>query len=150
MKAVKATGLVPVKMGRRVFGLPPKEAAAGVKSGGMEFFQIPEGIETIDVAGFEIVAAPKAEPLISTDGLVEIPDDWRIAHGTKRAMIAKAILGLEPKAKLPVPEGQDVAEFAVSVIEQELAKRAPPDVDPPVSTPPGTNPIPETPAQPDA
>lgn len=124
MKAVKKTGLVPVLIGRRVVGVPPADAVKGVAAGTMVLVDIPEGVETIDVAGHkppEKVVEPVAK---SDDGLIDIPDNWREVHGTKRAMLAKAILGLEPKAPLPAPEGVEVGDFAIQVIEEELARRA--------------------------
>ncbi len=132
MKVVAHTGLVPVSATRRfktkpagsIFGIPPEMVMEAVKSGDVELVDIPEGIETIEVEGFQFTAPPPAEVDPDDEDLVEIPDDWKTAHGSKRAMIAKAILGLEPKAKLPVPDGQDVAQFAYTVIEEELARRA--------------------------
>jgi hypothetical protein len=122
MKAVKKTGLVPVLIGRRVIGVPPADAIKGVAAGTMTLSTIPEGIETIDVAGQK--ASPKIEAApAQTDGLIDIPENWREAHGSKRAMLAKAILGLEPKAMLPAPEGVEVGAFAIQVIESELARR---------------------------
>ena len=167
MKVIAHTGLVPVTALRRfrnhsagsTFGVYPDIATQALKAGDVELAEIPEGIETIDVLGF-VVDEPKIEvPEVSTEGLVAIPDDWRTAHGSKRAMIAKAILGLEPKAKLPVQDGQDIADFAISVIETELARRAvpptdpvnpeviPPVADPVVTDPPTAEPTIETPAE---
>lgn len=123
MKAVASTGLVPVQVGERVFGVPPAIAAKGIDSGEFVLVEIPDGIETIDVAGVK-PPEKQVEPVeVSLDGLVAIPENWRSVHGGKRAMIAKAILGLEPKESLPTPEGVEISQFAIEVIEREVARR---------------------------
>lgn len=125
MKAVKKTGLVPVKHRGMVIGVPPVDAIKGVKSGEMELVPIRADIETIDVIGFDPdVAIKVVEPIVSAEGIIEIPEDWRTIHGVKRSVIAKKILGLEMGDKLPVADGQDVADAAIAVIEAELARRS--------------------------
>lgn len=169
MKVVAHTGLVPVKALRRfrnnpagaVFGVDPSLAVDALNAGDVELVEIPEGIEVIDLPDFGIPEQAPEVAVVLNEGLVEIPEDWRTAHGSKRAMIAKAILGLEPKAKLPVPDGQDVGQFAVSVIEAELVRRAvraevtqdqahadptPDETTPPPAPPAPVEPTPETPA----
>lgn len=151
MKAVKKTGLVPVMYRNKVIGVPPSDAIKGVKSGEMSLVTIRSDIETIDVLGAEKDVSVKDDIAPKVFDGVVIPDDWRTVHGTKRALIAKEILGIDPKEKLPAPEGVEIGDFAVSVIEAELEKRAAQESEPasaetdPAENPPVTNL--ETPAE---
>lgn len=152
MKVIAHTGLVPVRALRRfrnrssgaVFGIEPEIATKALKAGDVELVAIRSDLETFDY-GPEIEADP--EVVVAADqNLVEIPDDWRTVHGAKRAMLAKKILGLESSDKLPVPEGDDIGDFAISVIESELAKRAVADDAPADAEPTNSETSAETPS----
>lgn len=141
MKVIAHTGLVPVRALRRfrnrssgsVFGVEPKVATQALKDGDVELVAIRSDMETVDY-GFDPEAVAPEPVVVADHNVIEIPADWRTAHGAKRAMLAKKILGLESSDKLPVAEGEDIGDFAIAVIEAELAKRAGAD-DAPASEP---------------
>lgn len=132
MKVIAHTGLVPVKALRRfrnrpagaVFGVEPAIAVQAIKDGDVELFPIRSDMETSEYQGVAPTTAVPTETGEPEHAVVEIPDDWRTAHGTKRSLIAKAILGIDMKEKLPAPDGVEVGAYAIQVIEAELAKRA--------------------------
>ncbi|NEI70963.1 hypothetical protein GR212_15370 [Rhizobium lusitanum] len=119
MRVVKKTGLVPVhtKHDTKVFGVSPTVAAKGVAEGSLFLADIPEGVETTDVAA----PAPSVplEPL-EVDGVVQIPDNWEDLHYATKIALARSLLGGE----LPEIADKKPAEVARDIIQEEVARRA--------------------------
>lgn len=131
MKAIKATGLVPVRglvhtqfKAGTVFGLAPDKAIRALKDKEVELAPIPAGIETIEI-GFD---APEPAPEVAgiPDDAVEIPDNWDKPFGDgglqwmQLVKIAQTITG----AKLVVPDGAKAVDVAKDVIRTEIERRA--------------------------
>lgn len=143
MKVIAHTGLVPVKALRRfsnrpagaVFGVDPAVAVEAEKAGDVVLVPIRSDVETFDFPFSDQSEPISKEAEVPAVDLIEIPADWRTVHGAKRAMLAKKILRLEPSEKLPVAEGKDIGDFAIEVIEAELARRESAAGDPNAATP---------------
>lgn len=125
MKAIKKTGLVPVMVGKKIFGVRPADAIKGLANNEFVLADIPDGYETIDVAGYP-AKEPEVEIVADSDGdgLVDIPDGWETMHHLKQIAIAIAILGLEKGDKLPVTDDQKPAAVAAEIIKAEIERRA--------------------------
>lgn len=139
MKALKKTGLVPVKAKTRygnvnigeTFGLNPEIAAKGIALGELELVPISPVEETFDVPDPVIetkdeVAKLERKASGKVDGPVVIPEDWdapppKGLHHLQIGKLAKDILGIE---KLTPPDGVTITEFAKSVIRKELEQRS--------------------------
>ncbi|WPE19954.1 hypothetical protein ShzoTeo12_11340 [Shinella zoogloeoides] len=121
MKVVKATGLVPVHTAtdKRVFGVYPAQAAKGIQDGTLIAVEIPDDIETFEVA---LAPAPASAPAETPEDAeeVKIPDDWEALHWATQVVIAKGIL----KAELPDLSDKKPADVARDIIRDELARRA--------------------------
>jgi len=119
MLIVKRTGLVPVRSRQgKVFGVSPKAAADGVRDRIYSLVPIPDGIETIEVAG----PAPTAKVV---DGPVEydvpIPDDWQELHHLTRYKLARR---LDPDLK--AADGETKTQAADRVLAAEFESRKTP------------------------
>lgn len=117
MKAVKHTGLVPVKSAKTgaVFGVPPSAAAAGVAKNELTLVPIPDGIETIAVGGEPPASDAKVEGTVKP-GHPEIPENWEDMHHLQQIKLA---LKLQPGFQ---PEGEESkSEAAKRVIREALA-----------------------------
>jgi len=125
MKMVKKTGLVPVYAGKdvnHIFGVTPDAAKEGVENKTLFLVEIPEGIETEEVPGMEIVEPEE----FNSEGVV-IPPDWDELHHMKKVKLAQSILGDEYK----VPEGTKALDYAETAIREEIQRRADADGNPP-------------------
>ena len=130
MKVVAHTNLVPV---RRVggssfrepfdiFGVSPENAIAMVNSGEAELVEIPADTETYDFPDPTALVEELEEPEKDGDGdgLIDIPADWQTQHYIKQIHLAKALAG----DSYVVPDGERPTDYAVKVIEAEIARRA--------------------------
>lgn len=121
MKVVKKTGLVPVYTKNdadTVFGVPPQSAIEGVKAGTLFLFQIPDDVETFEIADGKPVAAVSEKP--EAPAVVQIPENWESLHHATIIRLAKDILG----DAFVVPDGKTAKEVAIEEIADEVERRA--------------------------
>lgn len=120
MKVVKRTGLVPVQTKKTgdIFGMPPKAAEIAFKAGEVTFVDPPAGIDFYEVI-LQKEKAPEKKETPSDDEII-ILDGWKGLHHLKKIALAKALLG----DGYAVPEGTKTADYAESVIEAEVQRRA--------------------------
>ncbi|AMX93630.1 MULTISPECIES: hypothetical protein [Mesorhizobium] len=114
MKVVKKTGLVPVHSTKtgRIFGVTPDTARKMLREKAAELVNVPEGIETFEVADS---VEPKQPAEIKEVTAAPIPDDWESMHHLQKVKLAKTL-----------PGGEDVKTLAaaVEVIGAEIQRRA--------------------------
>ena len=116
MKAVKTTGLVPVKSSKdgSVFGVSPDAAAKGVEAGDFTLVAIPDGIETIVVS----TGRPevKTEAPVSAGSHPDIPNDWEDMHHLQQIKLAMKL-----KPGFQALDGESKSNAAIRVIRDVLA-----------------------------
>jgi len=120
MKVVTKTGLVPVHTNTdpSLFGVPPQTAIDGLKAGTLFLGEIPEGIETFDVADGLVKAV--AAGVINEPNVIEIPDDWETMHHAKLTKLAKDLFG----DQFIVPDGKTANKVATEMVHAEVDRRA--------------------------
>ncbi|TJW14452.1 MAG: hypothetical protein E5W82_10780 [Mesorhizobium sp.] len=114
MKVVKKTGLVPVhsfKSGT-IFGVVPDTARKMLREKVAELVDVPEGIETFEVADS---VEPKQPAEIKDVPAVAIPEDWETMHHLQKIKLAKMLTGDDSVKTL---------EAAKEVIGAEIQRRA--------------------------
>ena len=114
MKVVKKTGLVPVYSLRTgdIFGVSPDKAREMVKAKLATFADVPEGVETYEVADAK---KPATKVETKEEPAVAIPEDWETQHHLQKIKLAKT---------LPGGEGVKTLKEAVEVIGLEIQRRA--------------------------
>lgn len=114
MKVVKKTGLVPVYSLQTggIFGVSPDKAREMVAAKLATFADIPEGIETYEVADAK-KPAEKAET--KAEPAVEIPENWETMHHLQKIKLAKTLTGDDSVKTL---------KEALEVIASEVQRRA--------------------------
>lgn len=115
MKVVKKTGLVPVhsfKTGT-IFGVVPDVARKMLAEKAAELVEVPEGIETFEVADS---VEPKKKPAAAKEvHAIDIPGNWEEMHHLQKIKLAKAIAGDDSVKTL---------DAAKEIIGAEIQRRA--------------------------
>ncbi|AZO29419.1 hypothetical protein [Mesorhizobium sp. M1B.F.Ca.ET.045.04.1.1] len=114
MKVVKKTGLVPVhsfKTGT-IFGVVPDVARKMLAEKAAELVEVPEGIETYEVADS---VEPKKLAEAKEVHAIDIPDNWEEMHHLQKIKLAKTITGDDSVKTL---------DAAKEIIGAEIQRRA--------------------------
>lgn len=115
MKVVKSTGLVPVytaAYAKRIFGVTPAVARDLLSKGEIFLADIPDTIETVDIAE----PAPKEPEKVILPDLIDIPEDWESLHHLKKIKLAKDLV--------PEADVKWTVDLAEAEIKRELERRS--------------------------